>query len=274
MIASEILDHYREGREEHRLTRALGRLEFLRTWEIAMRYLPPPPARILDVGGGAGIYALALAAQGYAVDLVDPVPCHVERARELSAGAPSPLVSAELGDARTLAAADGSFDAVLMFGPLYHLVARRERVAALREARRVVVNNGVVLSAYISRFAAACDGIQEGMLREADFFVMVDRELDTGVHHPPPERQDWFTTAYFHRPEEIAPEIVDAGLAFDTLIAVEGPGWVNENLDAWLDNEAERERLLHVLRRLETEPALMGASAHLIAVVRPRIGSE
>jgi hypothetical protein len=44
--------------------------------------------------------------------------------------------------------------------------------------------------------------------------------------------------------------------------------WVNEDLDAWLDDAAARQRLLHVLRRIETELSLIGASAHLIAVAR------
>ena len=71
-----------------------------------------------------------------------------------------------------------------------------------------------------------------------------------------------------HRPEEIPLEIEEAGLRFDGTIAVEGPGWVSEALDAWLDDAASRERLLRVLRRIETEPSLLGASAHLIAVAR------
>jgi hypothetical protein len=70
------------------------------------------------------------------------------------------------------------------------------------------------------------------------------------------------------RPEQIAPEIEEAGLRFETLIAVEGPGWFNQQIDSWLDDAAARGRLLDVLRRPETEPALLGASAHLMAAAR------
>jgi 2-polyprenyl-3-methyl-5-hydroxy-6-metoxy-1,4-benzoquinol methylase len=81
MTPSEILDYYSAGQEEHRLASALGRLERIRTWEILERFLPAPPGRVLDVGGGTGVYALPLAAAGYSVDLVDPVPLHVARAQ-------------------------------------------------------------------------------------------------------------------------------------------------------------------------------------------------
>jgi SAM-dependent methyltransferase len=266
MIASEILDYYGEGKEEQRLTASLGRLERIRTWEIMERYLPPAPSRLLDVGGGTGVYALPLAGRGYQVHLIDPVPLHVERARALSRSSEAPLVSADVGDARKLDVSDASFDVVLLFGPLYHLTDRRDRVNALAEARRVLVPGGLLLSAYISRFASACDGIQEGALRDATFSEIVDRDLTDGIHQNPTNRVEWFTTSYFHRPEDIRPEIEEAGLRFDNLIAVEGPGWMNQDLDTWLDDEAARQRLLHVLRRLETEPNLIGASAHMVAV--------
>ena len=266
MIASEILEYYGEGNEEQRLTASPGRLERIRTWEIILRHLPPAPSRILDVGGGTGVYALPLAGRGYQVHLIDPVSRHVDRARALSRASEAPLVGADLGDARKLDVRDGTIDGVLLFGPLYHLTNRRDRVDALAEARRVLAPGGLLLSAYISRFASACDGIQKGALREATFAAIVERDLTDGIHKNPTTRPDWFTTAYFHRPEEIPAEIQEAGLRFDQLIAVEGPGWMNQDLDAWLDDDAARERLLHVLRRVETEPSLIGASAHMLAV--------
>jgi SAM-dependent methyltransferase len=268
MIASEILSFYALGKEERRLAASLGRLEFIRTWEILERYLSARRSRVIDIGGGTGVYALPLAGRGHRVHLIDPVPLHVERARTLSLASSTPLESIQLGDARRLPADDATFDVALLFGPLYHLTTRADRVSALTEAKRVLVPGGLLLAAYISRFASACDGIQEGALREPEFAAIVERDLTSGIHQNPTQRPEWFTTAYLHRPEEIQPEIEDAGFRFEALLAVEGPGWMNQALDPWLDDEDGRERLLAVLRRVEAEPSLIGASAHLIAVAR------
>ncbi|GAB3151773.1 class I SAM-dependent methyltransferase [Microbispora hainanensis] len=107
-------------------------MELWRTQDVLRRALPSPPARVLDVGGGTGVHAEWLVADGYEVELLDPVPLHVERARAL------PGVTARLGDARDLPLPDASADAVLLLGPLYHLPGRADRIAALAEARRVV----------------------------------------------------------------------------------------------------------------------------------------
>jgi 2-polyprenyl-3-methyl-5-hydroxy-6-metoxy-1,4-benzoquinol methylase len=77
VVDSDILDHYGDGKEEHRLAQSLGRLERIRTQEIMGRYLPAPPCRVLDVGGGTGVYALPLSRQGYEVHLIDAIPLHV-----------------------------------------------------------------------------------------------------------------------------------------------------------------------------------------------------
>jgi 2-polyprenyl-3-methyl-5-hydroxy-6-metoxy-1,4-benzoquinol methylase len=62
--------------ERYRLDSGQGRLEYLRTWDVLIRVLPAAPATVLDVGGATGAYAGPLAASGYAVRVVDPVPEH------------------------------------------------------------------------------------------------------------------------------------------------------------------------------------------------------
>ena len=134
-----------------------------------------------------------------------------------------------------------------------------------QKRERVLVPGGLLLSSYISRFASACDMIQDGKLRQPSYAALVDRTLTDGVHQNA-DGTSSFTTAYFHRPEEIRQEIDEVGLQFEEVLAVEGPGWGCEDLDSWLDDDSAREYLLRVLRRLESEPSLIGASPHMIAV--------
>ena len=102
-LNGEILSYYRGGNEKDRLLKGYGQLEFARTLDILSLYLPEPPAVILDVGGGSGIYAYPLAKLGYEVHLIDAVPLHIEQALKISSEQPDhPLASALVGDARKL----------------------------------------------------------------------------------------------------------------------------------------------------------------------------
>jgi ubiquinone/menaquinone biosynthesis C-methylase UbiE len=268
-LAPEIQAYYERSHEAGRLAdHPAGRLEYLRTQELLRRHLPAPPARLLDVGGGAGIHALPLAAAGYEVHLVDPVERHLEQARRASALARRPLASVGRGDARRLEAADRSYDGVLLLGPLYHLTEAADRTAALAEARRVVRPGGVVIAAGISRFASTIDGLRRGFLDRDGFEAIVEADVRTGQHRNPTQEPGWFTTAYFHHPDELGPELAGAGLSPVTVLPVEGVAWLLSDLGAWLDDPARCERLLAAVRRVEDQPSLLGASAHLLAIGR------
>ncbi|MDX6235717.1 MAG: hypothetical protein QOG10_532, partial [Kribbellaceae bacterium] len=173
-----------------------GRLELVRTQELLTRTLPPAPARILDVGGGTGVYAQWLAAAGYQVHLIDAVPEHVSEALEDSSA-----FTASIGDARKLDQPDNSADAVLLLGPLYHLVDREDRLQALREARRVLRPGGILAAAVVSRHSALLAFASRGELDPA----RRDMALATLAHgrHDPTLS---FTTAFFHTPEETLTE--------------------------------------------------------------------
>jgi ubiquinone/menaquinone biosynthesis C-methylase UbiE len=228
------------------------------------RLLPAAPATVLDVGGGTGVYATALGERGYVVDLIDPVASHVERVRQIaSARGLSASLTARVGDARNLDATDASYDAVLMLGPLYHLTDRADRMQAWAEAVRVARTGGVVLGVGISRFASLLDGLRRRMLTDEVFRSVVEEDLRSGQHRNPDPggRPMLFTTAYFHRPEELEAEARDAGLTGVVLLAVEGPAWIVEDVD---DVAGQSD----AARAVETERSLMSASAHMLAAGR------
>ncbi|HEY7543797.1 MAG TPA: methyltransferase domain-containing protein, partial [Blastocatellia bacterium] len=179
-----------------------------------------------------------------------------------------PLGSARVGDARNLDFDDASFDAALLFGPLYHLTEREDRIRALSEARRILRPGGVVLAAVISRFASTLDGIARFLLDDAEFQSIVERDLADGQHRNPANHPRYFTTAFFHHPDEIKNEVEESGLAHEKNLPVEGPFWTLGNLAHHWRDEGRRERLLRAIRSIENEQSLIGASAHIIAVAR------
>jgi SAM-dependent methyltransferase len=91
-----------------------------------LEHLPPPPAPVLDVGGGAGHQSFPLAQAGYEVTLLDPSPAMLDKARQRLGRLP-----AEVRRRVTLVAADGEhadeavggrrFAAVLCHGVLGYL---------------------------------------------------------------------------------------------------------------------------------------------------------
>lgn len=263
----DVLDHYDLGAERDRLISGRSRLEGARTRELLTRLLPPPPATILDVGGGPGAYARWLAGRGYDVHLVDPVPLHIEQARQHPAD--RPLASATVGDARELDHPDASADAVLLLGPLYHLTAREDRLTALREAARVVRPGGLVVAVGITRFAALLDGLMAGFLDDPNFVAIVERDLRDGQHRNPGSHPAYVTTAYFHHPDELRDEVREASLSVVETVNIEGPGrWLPREFGDWWDVPDRRERLLDAVRAVEHEPTLMGLGPHIMVVAR------
>jgi SAM-dependent methyltransferase len=199
--------------------------------------------------------------------LIDIVPFHVEQARKASKEQPeTPLAGIEVGDACALAWDSGSVDAVLLFGPLYHLTDQKDRHRALTEAHRVLRPDGVLLAVGISRFASVLDGLRKGFLKDPDFIKIVNQDLKDGQHRNPTQKPEYFMDTFFHHPDELHQEVSHAGFTVRGIYGVEGPSWLAADIDSWWENEIYRNTLLKIAQALETEPGLRGISAHLMAV--------
>jgi ubiquinone/menaquinone biosynthesis C-methylase UbiE len=268
-LPAEVLRHYSQVDEAGRLFQGAGELERVRTQDVLKRYLPKPPATVLDVGGGAGVHALWLAREGYQVHLIDAVEHHVEQALEGSRAQPEfPLESCAMGDARDLRQPDASADAVLLLGPLYHLTDPSDRVRALQEARRVLRPNGRIFVAAVCRFASLLDGLSRDLVADPAFVAIMKQDLKDGQHRNPGGDPQYFTTAFFHHPEDLKKEMADSGVQLEKIIGIEGPAWLMQSLPVHWNHPARRQLLLELLRTIEEDPCILGASAHLIGVAR------
>jgi S-adenosylmethionine-dependent methyltransferase len=254
-------------REWQRLDR--HRTEFAVTLRAMEDHLPAPPARVLDVGGGPGRYAIELARRGYDATLFDLSTACLDMARERAAAAGVSLAALAQGTATDLRCfPDETFDAVLLMGPLYHLLEAGTRRQALAEAARVLRSGGVLLAAFITRYAILRWYAANDPLWPAENRQEFESILETGVLPPSGEPGSAFV-AWVAHPGEVQPLVEGAGLELRALLGVEGVlSMIEEGVNA-LDGEAWA-FWVDLNCRLAADPAIHGCVEHLLAVaVKP-----
>lgn len=249
---SALVDFYASIDESSRLTYREGRVEFLRT-QALLRGALPGRCRILDVGGADGAHAAWLLDDGHRVEILDVVPSHVERA--LARG-----FAARTGDARSLPYEGASFDAILLLGPLYHLIEASDRATALSEARRVLRPGGLLAAAGISRVAVALDYLRKGRLDE-DAQAMAARI----VAHGHDDTGFGAGVFYFHLSGDLEHELAAAGFRDVIIRGVEGPAWPLVDPMCPPDDPLIAQ-VVAVANMADSDASAVGASAHLLAL--------
>jgi hypothetical protein len=124
----------------------------------------------------------------------------------------------------------------------------------------------VLFAAAISRFASLIDGLLNGFFQDATFRKIIADDLASGQHRNAGNHPAYFTTAYFHRPEDLAGEIREAGFEKARILAVEGLAWSAARFRETWEDPAQRDKLMEFLSLIGREPSLVGASAHIMAV--------
>ena len=244
------------------------RTEFAVSMHALRDYLPKPPAKILDVGGGPGRYAIALTQQGYEVTLCDLSRKCLEFAR-----AKAKEAEVELADYLHANATDlsqfprESYDVVLLMGPLYHLLEAKEREKAVSEAREVLKPGGLIFAAFITRYAPILYAAAY-----APEWIEDDQQLEellaTGALKADAEGKG-FTDAYFAHPSEVKP-LMEAG-GFETLELIGCEGVVSTCEDKINELTGEHwEGWVELNYRLGKDPTVWGAASHLLYVGRKK----
>jgi S-adenosylmethionine-dependent methyltransferase len=241
------------------------RTEFAVTLRALREFLPPVPAKVIDIGGGPGRYTLALAELGYGVTLVDLSEGNLSFARQKADETNIRLDGILQANAMDLSVfPDGSFDSALIMGPLYHLLAYEERIRALHEALRLLKTGGLVFASLISRFKAFRDAAAKGAPWVLEKPATTERILTTGIDI---NDVGGFTDAYFAHPDEVIPLGEAAGFEMVLRMGCEGVVSGHEAFINSLEGKSF-EDWADLNYRLGQDPAAIGAADHILYIGR------
>lgn len=259
---TDLETYYNKFNEEKRLDSRHGQVEFLTSMQYIHKYLElleqkkeKAEIKILDVGAATGRYSIPLANEGYDVTAVELVKHNLARLK-----AKGSAVKAYQGNAMKLKRfSDNSFDMVLVFGPMYHLHEKEEKLQALAEAKRVVKSDGIILVAYImNEYSVITYAIKERHIKEGVAQGMLDEQFHcTKTANP---------LYSFVRTEDIERLNQEAGLKRLQIVAADGAAnYIRPYLNA-LDEEEFQLFLKYHLTICERAD-LLGASGHLVDIL-------
>ena len=255
--------YYNKFNEEKRLDSRHGQVEFVTSMKYIHKYLEElervkekSQIAILDVGAATGRYSVPLAEEGYDVTAVELVKHNLARLK-----AKGSSVKAYQGNAMKLKRfEDDSFDLVLVFGPMYHLHSKEDKLKALAEAKRVVRPGGVILVAYImNEYSVITYAFKERHILEGMANGMLDESF-----HCTQKANDLYS---FVRTEDIEALNKEAGLERLEIIAADGAAnYIRPFLNAL--NEEEFKMFIEYHLATCERADLLGASGHLVDILR------
>lgn len=177
MNEKNLITYYNKFNEDKRLTRRRGQVEYLTTMKYIHNYLKPND-KIIEIGAGTGAYSIALSKENYDITAVELVKHNLKQIEEKSN-----KVKTILGNAINLSMIkDNTYDITLLFGPMYHLITKEEKIKALLEAKRITKKNGIIMIAYcMNDYAIIEHGFIDNNIKEC----IKNNEIDSNYHITP-----------------------------------------------------------------------------------------
>ena len=265
---NKVSSYYNLFDEWGRLEAPEGRLEFDLCLPIIKNHLRDK-SEILDLGGGPGRYTIELAKSGHILHLADLSQTLLDQAKEKIDGLRIDTVkSIRQVNATDLSAYDDcSFDAVLLFGPLYHLTNADERISCVKEVGRVLKPKGLVFVNFIPRLSGAV-GAAARMFNFPDQVNIetLTRVFNEGIFNNNANRG--FQEGYYPASNEIESLFVNNGFSKVLLRSIRGWGsrYTEQIYKLKNENFQEYEKIIELINKTADDPSIIETCSHALYI--------
>ena len=246
---NRLTEFYNKFNENKRLDRRHGQVEFITSIRYLEEYLQKGD-RIVDIGAGPGRYSLYFKNKGYDVTAVEYVRPNIG------------MLKAKDKDIRVVEASatdlsmfeDNEFDVAIMFGPLYHLYRKEEKLKALSEAKRIT--RKFIFVTYIMNEYS----VIEYAFKDNNYKQIKDK-LDETYHIDDPD-----ALFFQSRIEDIDELNSLSGLKLVKRFASDGPSDYMRRTINNMDDETFEAFIDFHLKTCERKE-LLGASSHVVDIL-------
>ncbi len=252
---NELETYYGKFCEEKRLLSRHGQVEYRTSMTYIHKYLKEGDS-ILDIGAGTGRYCVPLSEEGYTVEAIELVKYNLGMLK-----AKKSKVKAYQGSALDLSRyPDNHFDCTLLFGPMYHLFTKEDKIKALSEAKRVTKINGIVFVAYVmNEYSILVHGFRDNHILESIEQGKVDKsfQVKTTIN-------DLYSYTRLEQINELNKEVQ---LDRIEIIAADGPADYMRPILNQMDEKTFETFMNYHLATCQRQD-LIGASSHTVDILR------
>ena len=265
----KVQSYYNSFNEWERLESGEGRLEFEIVMSLLCRYIPEN-STLLDLGGGPGRYTAELSKVGYKVFLADLSPVLIETAREKIGqfGSPGNVLGMDVCNALDLSLyEDNQFDALLLFGPLYHLTTEEEILKCVSEAGRVIAEGGLIFATYLP-YLSGLSGVLDRAFYAPSHVDPVNLlgTFEEGVFHN--KSAGGFQEGAFLRTQKLEEYFSHGGFEKRLLRSIRSIGYMRADHILPL-REKDRDyyqTIMEILHGVSGEPSVVDSCGHAIYI--------
>lgn len=257
MNEQELIKYYNKFNEEKRLNTRHGQVEFLTSIKYINHYLKEfKNPNIIDIGAGAGKYSEYLANKGYDVTAVELIKHNVRKIQALNLNIK--VIQANAIDLKKIK--DESYDITLLFGPMYHLITKEEKISALNEAKRITKKGGIIMVAYcMNDYAIITHGFKDNNI----ISCIKNGELDENFHCTP-KKSDLYSMVRLEDIDELNNVV---SLKRIKIISPDGPANYMRSTLNKMDDETFKIFLDYHFKTCERLD-LIGAAYHTLDILR------